>query len=208
MIKLLHYTTDRFLVILISPSAGGKSSIARKLLADSEKYSYSVSYTTRPVRKDEKNGIHYHFVDKSTFSRLASTGEFLEQAQVHGHQYATSRQVVCEALQKGRHVVLDIDVQGALQIMSQDIDAVTIFILPPSMQILRERLQDRGSDDQDVIRIRMKTAQRELELIEKFQYLVINDDLEQAVLDVKKIISAEEMKISRFKNIKDNFLEV
>lgn len=201
------YNSRKFLIILISPSGGGKSSIADRVLADSTKLDYSISYTTRPARINETDGIDYNFVSEQKFQQLLEQGEFLENAVVHGYHYATSRQYIQKILDRDHHAILDIDVQGALQIIDKGIDLVTIFILPPSEKVLKERLQKRQTDSQEVIDIRLKNAREEIDYLDlnRFDYLVINDDFETAVQDVKDIISCEEKKISRIKNIKKTF---
>jgi len=201
------YKNSNFLIILISPSGGGKSSIANRVLEISENIDYSVSYTTRPPRWNEIDGRNYNFVSKAEFEELLKQNQLLEHAQVHGYQYGTSRKYIENILSQDHHAILDIDVQGALQIIEKGIDAVTIFILPPSVKILKDRLNKRKTDSQEVIEIRLKNAREELDYLEldKFQYLVINDNFDEAVKEVKLIISAEEKKISRIKNIKNTF---
>jgi guanylate kinase len=201
------YKNTNFLVILISPSGGGKSSIANRVLEISENVDYSVSYTTRPPRGNEIDGKDYNFVSESEFEELLKQDQLLEHAQVHGYQYGTSRKYIENILSQGHHAILDIDVQGALQIIEKKIDAVTIFILPPSVKILADRLNRRKTDSPEAIEIRLKNARNELDYLDldKFHYLVTNDNFDDAVQEVKLIISAEEKKISRIKNIKNTF---
>ncbi len=201
------FPNKKFLIILISPSGGGKSSITDRILQDCSGIDYSVSYTTRPVRGDEKNGIDYNFVTEHKFRELLNQKEFLEYAQVHGYLYGTSRKFIENILDKGHHAILDIDVQGALNIIEKGIKPVTIFILPPSEKILEERLRKRQTDSPEVIALRLKNAREEIGFLDrnKFDYLVLNDDFETAVRDVKNIISCEEKKLYRIKNIKKTF---
>jgi len=202
-----EYKRSSFLIILISPSGGGKSSITDRILDDLDNIDYSISYTTRPARHNEEDGVDYNFVSDSQFDKLLGENEFLEHALVHGYNYGTSRKFINNILTKGHHVILDIDVQGAAQIIEKGIDTVTIFILPPSEKILKERLSNRKTDSEEVIAIRLKNARKELDYLDldKFQYLVLNDNFENAVDDVKQIISSEEKKIQRIKNIKKTF---
>jgi len=202
---VLGYKKRKFLIILISPSAGGKSTIASILLKDKNRFAYSISYTTRPPRGIEKNGIDYNFVSISEFDKLNQDGLLLEHARVHGHWYGTNRKMIQDIIDSGKHVVLDIDVQGALQIIKSGIDAVTIFIIPPTLEVLKERLRKRNTESDEMIQTRLINAKKELEMIEKFQYLVINDHLQTAMNEILSIIEAEENKISRYEDIKNKF---
>ncbi len=200
------YQKKKFLVILISPSAGGKSTVARELLKDRTKFSYSISYTTRSPRGNEQNGIDYHFIDETEFKKRIEKGFFLEYARVHNNWwYGTSLISIKELLEQNHHVVLDIDVQGALQIKSSELDFVSIFLLPPDRNVLIQRLRDRGTDSEEIIQTRLKTAIKEIDLITSFDYLVINDDLDNTIEQVLRIIVSEENKTKRYKNIKNIF---
>ena len=201
------FKSKRFLIILLSPSGGGKSSIANRILADSDNIDYSISYTTRPARGKEVNGIDYNFISDEEFDELLQRNEFLEYAEVHGYMYGTSRKFIEDILESGHHAILDIDVQGALQIIEKGVDVVTVFILPPSEKVLVERLKKRKTDSQKVIEIRLKNSRDEIDYLDlnKFQYLVVNDNFEVAVQDVKQIISAEEKKLDRIIEIKKTF---
>jgi guanylate kinase len=204
---MVNFYSNKFLIILMSPSGGGKSSIAQRILADSANIAYSISYTTRPARINETDGIDYNFISEQKFHELLEQGEFLEHAFVHGYNYGTSRKFIQNILNNDQHAILDIDVQGALQIMDKSVDLVTIFILPPSQKVLEERLRKRKTDSQEVIDLRLKNAREEIDYLDlkRFDYLVINDDFETAVQDVKDIISCEEKKLHRIKNIKKTF---
>lgn len=196
-----------FLIILSAPSGGGKSTILAEVLKAADNIDYSVSYTTRPPRGTEQNGVAYHFVDEREFLRRREEGDFLETAQVFGRWYGTSKSFIQGRLAARRHVIMDIDVQGAAQICSTDIPQVKIFIIPPSMEVLKERLIKRGTDSMDDIQRRLDTARIELNCIPEYDYLVINDDLEQAILDVINIIKAEENRVSRYSNPMQGFLQ-
>ena len=194
-----------FLIILLSPSGGGKSAILRKLLRIRDDIGYSISYTTREPRESEINGIDYNFISNEEFQNLKDSEDFLESAVVHGCWYGTSKSFIENELKKGKHIIMDIDVQGAKQIIKKKINAVTIFIIPPSKEILIERLKDRGTDTEEEINTRLNSAKKEMEEMHNFQYLVINDDLNQAIQEVNEIINTEEKKIHRFVDIKGNF---
>lgn len=189
-----------FLIILSAPSGGGKSSILSEVLKLNPDVDYSVSYTTRAPRGSEENGIHYHFVDEEEFASRKAKGDFLESANVFGKWYGTSISFIQSRLNAGRHVIMDIDVQGAALIEHTSVPYVKIFILPPSMQILRNRLIKRGTDSDQEIAKRLRIASDEVQLIPEYQYLVINDDLDAAVQDVLTIIKAEENRVCRYGN--------
>ena len=194
----------KFLVILISPSGGGKTAIFTKILAENSEMKYSISYTTREARKNEIDGVHYNFVSEETFLKMKGSGDFLESAIVHGYWYGTSKSYINNVL-KSNHIIMDIDVQGAKQIMNSDVDNVTVFILPPSREVWLERLKGRGTDSDEVIKVRLESAEKEIQEIRDFQYLVINNDLDKAVNDIETIIRAEENRIERYINIEDYY---
>jgi len=196
----LSITKKKFLIILISPSGGGKTAIFKKILAEDKEIKYSISFTTRKARKNEINGVDYNFISEDKFIEMRNSGDFLESAKVHGFWYGTSKSYITSAL-KNNHIIMDIDVQGAKQIMKSDVDYITIFILPPSRDVWLRRLRSRGTESDDVIKVRLESAEKEIQEIEDFQYLVINDDLDNAVQDVKLIIKAEENKIKRYSNL-------
>lgn len=202
---MIPYKKSNFLIILISPSGGGKSTIARAILQRVPGIAYSISFTTRLPRGKEINGQDYYFVPENEFEQRKQAGEFLETASVHGHFYGTSREIIRNILNSGKHAILDIDVQGALQIRKADIDNIAIFILPPSETILKERLLKRATDSLAVIEKRLTNARQEISYLHKFDYLVINDHLEDAVKQVETIIRAEECRIMRYKEADETF---
>lgn len=183
------------LYIVSAPSGAGKSSLIAALLETSPTYSMkvSVSHTTRGMRPGEQNGVHYHFVQKETFEELISQGEFLEYAEVFGHYYGTSRVWIEDNLNKGIDVFLDIDWQGAQQIREQMPQAKSIFILPPSKDELERRLNARGQDSPAVIAKRMSEAQSEISHYNEYDYMIVNDDFDAALMDFKAIIRAERL---------------
>lgn len=183
-----------FLVVISSPSGGGKSTIVSALLERVPATRLSVSYTTRPPRSHEINGKDYTFIRQDEFERLRERGEFLEWAEVFGYLYGTSRRVVEEILTAGCDVILDIDVQGAAQIRQVVPDAVSIFILPPSFSVLRQRLISRGTETPTALERRLQIARQEVLRYTEFDYVVINDDLEEACAAVETIVRAERQK--------------
>ena len=187
-----------FLIILSAPSGGGKSTILHEILKQTDHIEYSVSYTTRKPRGIEQDGVHYHFVSEESFLNKLESGDFLENAVFSGHRYGTSISYIQSRLALGKHVIMDIEVQGAAQISCKDIPYVKIFILPPSLEVLKERLINRKTDTAEEIDKRLEIAKYEITQISKYNYLVINDQLEDAVNDVMSIIEAEENRVDRY----------
>jgi len=175
------------LIVLSAPSGAGKSSLAKALTADA-RFGVSVSYTTRAPRPGEEEGIHYHFVDQPTFARMVAAGAFLEHARVFGNDYGTSRAAVEALVNSGRYVILDIDWQGARRIKSAWPQALTIFILPPSLDALKARLMGRGQDSEAVIAARMAKARDEISHYAEFDQVIVNDRFDDALEDLKALI--------------------
>lgn len=182
------------LYIIAAPSGGGKSSLVKALLESTPNLQVSVSYTTRPMRPREQQGVDYHFVDQARFDALRDSGVFLEHAEVFGHCYGTSRAWVMERLQQGIDVILEIDWQGKRQIAQSFPEAVSIFVLPPSRAVLEQRLRARGQDDDEVIARRMQAATNEISHWNEFDYLVLNDDFQTAVADMQAIFRARRLR--------------
>ena len=182
---------SRFLVVLSSPSGGGKTTIAHALLAARQDLGFSISATTRAARDTEQDGTDYHFLSAQEFDRRREAGAFLEWAEYGGYLYGTLEAEVDRVLAGGQHVVLDIEIQGAAQIRQRRSDAVSIFVLPPSADVLIQRLTKRASDDRESLARRLTQAGIELQQAEHYDYVVVNDDLAQAVADVAAIIDAE-----------------
>ncbi|GAD80960.1 guanylate kinase [Vibrio ezurae] len=184
------------LYIVSAPSGAGKSSLISAMLEKNPVYAMkvSVSHTTRKVRPGEENGVHYHFVERSEFESLIEDGVFLEHAEVFGNYYGTSRIWIEENLNKGIDVFLDIDWQGARQIRAQMPHAKSVFILPPSNGELERRLNVRGQDSSEVIAKRMSEAKSEMSHYDEYDYIIVNDDFDAALMDFRAILRAERLK--------------
>jgi len=180
--------------VVAAPSGAGKSSLVKALMELDAAVRPSVSHTTRPPRGQEKDGREYHFVSDAAFDALIKNEAFLEWATVHGHRYGTSRESIEQRIAQGADVVLEIDYQGALQIKKIFANAVLIFILPPSWDELRARLQNRGEDSPDVIETRIKNAAHEMSQAPKFDFVIINELFERALFDLKAIVHSQRLK--------------
>ena len=191
--------------ILSAPSGAGKTTIAREVVRRVERVRISVSHTTRSPRPREADGVDYHFIEAERFTEMKDAGAFLEAANVHGNWYGTHRDEVLPYVSSGTDVILDIDVQGAL-IIKKKIDAVLIFILPPSMEELLRRLKVRDTDKEDVIRRRIENARREISQASYYDYLVINNDLPRAVNDIITIMAAVRMGVGRNREVISEFI--
>jgi guanylate kinase len=181
------------LYIISAPSGAGKTSLVHGLTQSLTGVEISVSYTTRPRRRSEQEGINYHFVDQATFDRMHARAAFLEHATVFGYSYGTSRSAVLERLNEGIDVILEIDWQGALQVRRALPRSVSIFILPPSRRALEERLQRRDQDSPDVIAGRLREAVNEMAHYAEFDYLVVNDNFEAALAGLCAIVTAQRL---------------
>lgn len=185
------------LFVVAAPSGAGKTSLVRALLADRPLLQLSVSFTTRAPRAGEVNGHDYHFVSHAEFERRREASEFLEWAEVHGNLYATSRRWIEERIRAGVDIVLEIDWQGAVQVQQLFADAVGVFIVPPSIDALRERLEQRGQDSAEVIERRVAAARAELKQAHRFQYVIINQDFATALAELRTLVEAARLRLSR-----------
>jgi guanylate kinase len=185
------------LFVISAPSGAGKTTVCHRVLESIPYLAYSISHTTRPPRYGEKDGVDYFFVSEDEFLRMRERGDFLEWALVHNNYYGTAKRQISDCLGSGKDILLDIDVQGARQVRDQLSEAILIFILPPSWEVLEERLGKRQSDDEDALKLRMANARNEVRAVREYDYIIINDDLDEAVRNFKAIVQAERCRRSR-----------
>ncbi len=184
------------LFIVTAPSGAGKTSLVKALLAKTMGLEVSVSYTTRKPRPGEQNGVHYHFIDVPAFERMIAQGVFLEHAKVFENYYGTSHEKVAEKLLHGIDLILEIDWQGARQVRAFFPNAVGIFILPPSRAALEQRLRGRNTDSDEIIKRRLREAVNDMSHHDEFEFVVINDEFERALLDLRSIVIAQHLRLS------------
>jgi guanylate kinase len=195
-----------FLLVLSSPSGGGKTSIAKNLLQARDDLGYSVSATTRPMRAGEREGVDYHFLSRDEFLRRREAGDFLESAAYGGHLYGTLRSEIDRLFARGHHAVLDIEIEGARQIRKSFPNSIHVFVLPPSAEVLVQRLTGRNTEASDVLRARVARAAEELRAVAEYDYAIVNDDLVLAVAQVAAILDAEARRVSRQDTL-DGFIQ-
>jgi guanylate kinase len=183
--------------VISAPSGAGKTTLIRSLMAGIERLHFSVSHTTRRKRREETPGADYHFVDRPKFDEMIAADLFLEWAEVHGERYGTSRPEVEKALARGEDVLLDLDTQGAASIRGARPEAVLVFILPPSVKSLEERLVSRGAGDPEELRKRREAAGKEIAALDMYDYTIVNDSLDRAVEDLRSIIRARRLRRTR-----------
>jgi guanylate kinase len=184
------------LFVVAAPSGAGKSSLVKALLELDSHVQPSVSHTTRAPRGQEKHGREYFFVSQQEFDAMVAADSFVEWAHVHSQRYGTSKKAIEERMEQGADVILEIDFQGAIQIKKIFANAICIFILPPSWEELRSRLERRGEDASDIIDLRMKNAQAEVEHVDKFDFVIINEMFDRALFDLKAIVHSQRLKFS------------
>lgn len=184
------------LYVISAPSGAGKTSLVAEMLRNDEKLGVSISHTTRPMREGEQNGVNYHFVSRDEFEAMIGRGDFLEHADVFGNYYGTSQVWVRETLAQGRDVILEIDWQGAEQVRRLIPECVGIFIVPPSPDVLRERLTGRGTDAPEVVERRLQEAAEECSHAVEFDYLVVNDDFDVALQDLLAIVRGQRLRMA------------
>jgi guanylate kinase len=185
------------LFVISAPSGAGKTSLVHALLATNPQIDLSVSYTTREPREGEQNGVAYHFVSRETFSEMAGRGEFLESAEVYGNFYGTSQNWISQENAKDRDILLEIDWQGAAQVRRLFPECICIFILPPSIEALEQRLKGRGTDSSDVIARRMAAVRDDVAHVAEFDYVIINDDLHEALREFNAVVLAARLRGSK-----------
>jgi guanylate kinase len=190
---------NQFPIVLSAPSGGGKTTVTKLLMQRRTDLGYSVSCTTRAPRAGEVDGTDYQFVSEKQFLEHRDRGDFAEWAVVHGKYYGTLKSAISRVLEGGKHVMMDIDVQGAAQFAAVWPGAVLIFMLPPSVEVLLARLQERNTEDGSTLLTRLKSAHAELQVVSRYHYVLVNDDLESTVARVSSIIDAEEVKRERIR---------
>src|SRR5262249_13845301 len=195
------------LIIVSAPSGAGKTTLVGEALKRDNRLRASISFTSRPPRADEEQGVHYHFVSRAEFEAMIANGDFLEWAEVHGNLYGTSRRAVEEIRSSGSHVILTIDIQGAAQARKLFPDAGAVFVMPPSLDPLTRRLATRRTDTAQDRRLRLASALYEMEQYVNFDYVVINDDLDRAIDELVAIITAERCRKARRQEIAARILQ-
>ena len=195
-----------FLLIISGPAGTGKGTVCKELLSRNSDILYSVSATTRKPRIGEVEGENYFFIEKDKFESMVENDEFLEHAYVHTNYYGTPRGFVSEEVEKGEIVLLEIDVQGALQVKNNYSEAVFVFLLPPTMEELKNRIIKRGTETEEDINRRFENAFKELDFVGKYDYFVVNNKVDEAVADIEAIIKAERLRVKRHSDIKNKVI--
>lgn len=192
---------EGLLIVVSGPSAAGKGTVCRELLNCQPDLVFSVSATTRPPRPGEVDGKNYYFVSREEFERMVAAGEMLEWAEVYGNLYGTPRKAVVEWLDQGRDVLLEIDIQGARQVRRQFPRGVFIFLIPPSLAELERRIRERGTETEEAVQRRLASAAAEIAACREYDYVVVNDRVEDAVAKIRAIITAEKCRVERNKEL-------
>lgn len=192
---------EGLLIVVSGPSAAGKGTVCRELLNCQPDLVFSVSATTRPPRPGEEDGKNYYFISREEFERMVAAGEMLEWAEVYGNFYGTPRKAVVEWLEQGRDVLLEIDIQGARQVRRQFPRGVFIFLMPPSLAELERRIRERGTETEEAVRRRLASAAAEIAACREYDYVVVNDRVEDAVAKIRAIITAEKCRVERNKEL-------
>lgn len=191
------------LFVVSAPSGAGKTTLCNKLLEEFEHVGYSVSYTTRKPRFDEKHGIDYYFVDVEEFERMISEDEFIEWAKVHGNYYGTSRKTINDTLATGRDILLDIDPQGARQLREKLGFGCYVFIIAPSMKALEDRLRGRRTEEEDVLQLRLENAKKEIPLYREYDYIIVNEDFDTAYNELRAVYICQHLKTVDIKSLSE-----
>lgn len=198
--------SEGFLLVISGPSGCGKGTVSKALLERNSDIEFSISSTTRKKRKGEEDGVNYFFVDEEEFEDKVKNNEFLEYAFVHNNYYGTPRDFVLEEIEKGEIVLLEIDVQGAMQVKKNYKNVVFVFLLPPNMAELKNRITKRGTESEEAINRRFENAFEELSFVGEYDYFVVNDEVDNAVNDIENIIKVEKLRVKRDKNIVDKII--
>jgi len=185
------------IIVISAPAGAGKTTLCKRLLQISSSFTYSVSFTTRPPRKNEIEGVDYYFISRKEFQEMIKQKKFVEWAQVHGELYGTSADLLDKAIETKKDVVLEVDVEGGIEIKKRYPEAVLIFLLPPSWQELEKRLHKRATEGTEKIRERINQAKKEITYAPSYDYLVVNDDINKALDDILSIVRAERCRINR-----------
>lgn len=196
-----------FLLVISGPSGSGKGTVSKELLNRNNDIIFSISTTTRKPRPTEKDGVNYFFLSEEEFNKRVDNNEFLEYAFVHANYYGTPKDFVLQEIDKGEIVLLEIDVQGAMQVKKNYKNVVFVFLLPPTMDELKNRIIKRGTESEEDIERRFKNAFEELDFVGEYDYFVVNDKVEDAVLDIEHIIKAEKLRVKRHSNIKNKVMK-
>ena len=189
------------LIVISAPSGSGKTSLANRALEEIPKLKFSVSHTTRKPRPGERDQVEYFFVSEKEFEEMIGQGNFLEHARVYGNYYGTSRAFVDEQLSIGYDVVLDLDVQGAAQVKKSYPEAILVFVFPPSLEVLKTRLKNRGLDDPNIIDKRLRIAKKEIQYYTNYQYVIINRKIEESLVELKSIIQGSGCRLEKRKEL-------
>ncbi len=182
--------------IVAAPSGAGKTTLVSALLAADSNVKLSVSFTTRAPREGEREGVDYHFVSREQFLQMIEAGEFLEHAEVYGNFYGTSQKWIEEQIRSGQDILLEIDWQGAQQVRHLFPNALSVFILPPSMEVLEQRLRSRDKDSEEAIRVRMASAQEEIRHVDEYDYVIVNEHIDESVRDITSIVRGARLRLA------------
>lgn len=183
------------LFVVSAPSGAGKTTLCREMVSLIPNLDYSISYTTRPIRPREKHGKDYYFIDRNEFEQSIERGEFAEWAEVHGHLYGTHQGILEKNMEQGRDIILDVDAQGAALLKARFKEGIFIYILPPSLSALKDRLYEREADSAEEIERRLNQARKEIETIDQYSYRIVNDDFKQASRELEFVICAERLRL-------------
>ena len=200
--KLVDYLSKGFLLVISGPSGSGKGTVSKELLSRNKDIVFSISATTRKPRPTEEDGVNYFFLEEEDFKRKVEDNQFLEYAFVHTNYYGTPKDFVLQEIDKGEIVLLEIDVQGALQVKKNYKNVIFVFLLPPTMDELKNRIIKRGTESEEDIERRFKNAFEELDFVGEYDYFVVNDKVEDAVESIENIIKAEKLRVKRHSDIK------